>query len=260
MYKNIFADFLFGVRTSTRVDLLTKLFLENYKFRSLILKIIKYNMLLHIFPYLAVVYMSGYLNMQFPLFFDISTYSINFFSVLFHTLHFMDLINICCTCCLKTYAGKNAIDMMSLSITMLVYQFIIFATTTIIDFILRDRFYFLSLFSNVLILSVYHSFYCYNNLWQHKNIKMFCRIDMHEKLWPYYIGYGAIATILYLHIENPVFLGIYNLYTTISMSIPFLVEPIYPKKNSYPSMNLNLFSYMTNVVLFFSKKILGIKL
>ena len=90
---------------------------------------------------------------------------------------------------------------------------------------------------------------CFNNLWQHKKLSINCRIDMHEKLWPYYIGYGTIATIIYQYAETQYIYGLYNIYMAILISIPFLIEPIYPKKQiQYPSINLKFFSYIMKFV------------
>ena len=257
MYRDIIIDFFLGVFFSLRFDLFAKIIYTNERLQKLILKIIKYNIILHFAPYVVFCLLGWLFDISLMVILDIFAYPINIFSVFFHLLHYMDLMNM-----VNKYSSKTAnnregtMNQLSLTITISIYQLVIFLTTTIINLIFYDRIYLLAIILNLLILSIYHSFYCFNNLWQYKKIKMFHRIDMHEKLWPYYIGYGTIVAILYMYIGNPIILGIYNLYMILIISVPFLMDPIYPGKNiSYPSINLTIFSYIIGYIFSFSKKI-----
>jgi hypothetical protein len=260
MHKDIAKDFLSGIITSVRFDLFIKPFYVNTKFRYLLLKIIAYNILLHFLPCMMLNLVNWLFNISMMIS-NVFLFPINLFSILFHLLHYMDLINMVSIYSTKTSNSGETLDLLSLTITMSIYQFVIFITTAVINIFFHiffnTEFFFIAFFINLFILMVYHSFYCFNNLWQYKKIKMSHRIDMHEKLWPYYTGYGIISSILYLYSTNPIILGIYNLYMAIIISIPFMLEPKYPIKNMmYPYINLTIFSYMTGFIFTLSKKLL----
>lgn len=257
MYRNIFEDFLRGLLNSLRLDYLVKLFLKDFKLKNLIIKICKYNFLMHFLPTIIMWLLNWSIGINLYSLLDVIIYPINLFSALFHLLHYMDLANIVCTHTSKTSNTVGGLDLISLAITMTIYQFIIFSTTMFINLIFSNNMYLISFIINFFVLTIYHSFYYFNNLWQYKKIEMAKRIDMHEKLWAYYTGYGLISTIIYLYIDSQFILGLYNLYMALMIALPFLIEPIYPKKIvTYPSINLTIFSYITNFVFMLSKKII----
>ena len=64
-----------------------------------------------------------------------------------------------------------------------------------------------------------------------------------------YVGYGIISVIIYTFTDIPIILGLYNIYLIITISIPFMIPPIYPKQiKTYPQLNLNIYAYITNFV------------
>ncbi|XWV26619.1 putative etoposide-induced protein 2.4 [Tupanvirus soda lake] len=257
MYKHIILDFFQGIVNSIRIDFFVKPLFDNTKLKKLVFKIIKYNALLHFIPYILVVILEWLLGVSLFNIFIYIICPVNIFSAMFHILHYMDLVNMVSSYSSKTSNTGAALDMLSMTITMTIYQLVIYLTTSIINIVFHDRLHILAIIINFAILTIYHSFYCFNNLWQYKKIEMFYRIDMHEKLWPFYVGYGLVSTIIYFYINNAIMLGIYNLYMTLAIALPFLMNTKYPKKDMpYPSINLFIFSYLTGFIFTLSKNIL----
>lgn len=249
MYKNILLDFLKGVFASLRFDCFLPQIWSDQKLWNLLFKICKYNFLLHFLPSIIVEMISlilGY-SLEFILYYI--AYPINFFSIFFHLLYYTDLVNVISIRAAKTSNTIGALDMVSLTLTMSIYNIVIYLSSTVVNYLLFTKYYFFSIILNFLMLSIYHSIYCFNNLWQYKKINMNYRIDMHEKLWPYYIGYGTLSTIMYFYLDNQFIYGLYNIYTAVIISIPFLIDPVYPNKHiQYPNINLIFFSYITKFI------------
>jgi len=257
MYKNIGQDFFSGITNSIRFDIYIKSLLRNPRLQKLTIKILKYNAVMHFLPFLFFYLIGWSLNIDIMYIGYYLSLPINIFSVLFHLLHYIDLVNMVCMYSLKTSKTSTALDAVSLTITMSIYQLVIYLTTSIINLIFNGRMRLVAIMINFIILTIYHSFYCYNNLWQYKKIDMLYRIDMHEKLWPYYIGYGIVPTIIYLYNYNPLVLGLYNLYMILIISLPFMIKIKYPKNEMpYPKINLKIFSYFTGLVVELTKIIL----
>lgn len=250
MYKNIFYDFSLGLFNSLRLDIIITNANKNEKLKRLVLKICKYNFIMHILPFIITNIFRLFFGINHNILFDIIVYPINFFSICFHLLHYLDLVNASVQYTSKVSGETSALDTVSLAITMSIYNLMIYYTTTIIDFIIYDKFYLLAFFIKLLILTIYHSFYCFNNLWQYKKIKMRYRIDMHEKLWAYYVGFGTLSTIIYLFIDYPFIFALYNVYMAFAIILPFMILEKYPSVSqiSYPSINLTIFSYMVGLV------------
>lgn len=258
MFKNIIQDYLLGIVNSLRLDLLIHPLYHNMKLRKLFYKICKYNFILHFFPLILVQLLESIFHTTLTSFLSLIIYPINLFTVFFHILHYMDLVNIVCIYTKKTSKVLDILELLSLAITISIYQIVIYLTTTIIYLIFYDNLYFLAVCTNFIILTIYHSFYCFNNLWQYKHINMSHRIDMHEKLWPYYLGYGTIATIIYTYTRHPYFMGFYNIYMALIIAIPFLTKTKYPtKENLYPKINLTIFSYMTSNAFYITEFIIN---
>lgn len=243
IFQEILEDFGVGIFNSVKINSLFKITMENIKIQRLIYKICMYNFLLHFLPTIIFNALEIITGISFVTFLNIINYPIGVFSALFHLFHYIELIDNVSNYMPKTSNTINAIDSITLAITMSIYQIIIYLTTTFINFIMHDRLYFLAIFLNFFILTIYHSFYCFNNLWQYRKIDMIYRIDMYEKLWPYYTGYGFFSTILYLYSNNMFVLGTYNIYIAILISLPFLLDRKYPtEKMPYPKINLIIFS------------------
>ncbi len=249
-------DFINGLITSLHIDLIVEQFYNNIRFRLLLFRIIKYNIVMYLIPFIIGYFLEYWFGVLLTGLLNILMYPINIFSAVFHLLHYVDLINIISVKVFKISTNnQDVLDLMSVSILMFIYQFVIFLTTHVINLIFGE-YYFVAFLLNLFTLSIYHSFYCFNNLWHYQKIKIAYRIDMYEKMWPYYIGYGTIATFLYLCIKNPIVLFLYNLYMTFIVSIPFIINPLYPKKNMpYPKINLKIFTYAIQFIFILAKKI-----
>lgn len=252
MYRHIINDFFLGLCNSIRIDLVAIIIIDNIKLRKLMCKICKYNFLMHLLPFVFGSLFDIY-------FFHILKIPINIFSMFFHLVHYLDLISIASTYSQKTYNSSNALDSISLAITMTIYNLMIYFTTMLIDIIFYNNFYIIAMVIKFLILTIYHSFYCFDNLWQHKKIKMVYRVDMHEKLWPYYMGYGTLATVLFIYTPHPAILIIYNLYMMFAITLPFILVEKYPKTKelTYPSINISVFSQLLGIMFKASKNLLG---
>lgn len=258
MYFDIIKDFWKGFADSSKILVLGSLFREDIKLHKLFFKIIQYNFFMHMAPTIFVQIIFWLFGIRLHGILNIINYPINIFSALFHLLHYLDLVNIVSSHSQKTGKSVGALDMASLAITMSIYNLIIYLTTTLINLLLHDRLYLFAIVINLFILTIYHSFYCFNNLWQYKKIDMSFRIDMHEKLWPYYIGYAILSSILYLYTNIAVVLGLYNMYMSLLISLPFLIGIRYPPKDQkYPNINLIIFSYLTEFIFMLSKNIIG---
>ena len=282
--KAIFYDFWLGLIDSLRIDLIMKVLFRDVKFQKLIWKILKFNMWILI-PWLIFYFsnmldinfdfvpgISGYFSMYFVDFwryvvyfsryfiYFITTYILGILDSLFHILHYIDLINIISNHSPRSTVKGRAIGALTFTIIMTIYQLIIFLTTSVINFIFYDRIYLLAVVLNLGILTIYHSLYCFNNLWHYKNLELYQRIDIHEKLWPYHCGFGLVASIIYLVIQNPLITMIYNLYLTVLLSLPFLIETRYPPSNPdnapYPAINLTIFGYCTRTIVHVGKYLL----
>lgn len=263
----IVSDFIKGLLHSIRIDLLIQQLYHNPKLRKLILKIYLYNLIMHLFPLSLSLLFYWLFDISLIKILSIFVYPINIFSILFHLLHHMDLLNMVCIYGSKSSNSIGPFDLFGLSVVVSIYQLVIYFTIATVNLFFYDKFYLLMYCFNFIILTIYHSFYCFNNLWQYKKIKISHRIDIHEKLWPYYIGYGTIATIIYLNVnyyrnesfklDYLFFLGIYNMYITILLSIPFLIKTEYPKQNMlYFNINLSIFSYIFRTIYSSMKRIL----
>ena len=249
MLSDIAKDYSQGLLTSLRIDKLIITIHGNQRLRKLFFKICKYNILLHIIPFFI---------MQLLHFGTLIIYPINIFSSIFHLLHYIDLVNVVSIYVVgRPKTSTAGLDLVSFMITMALYQIVIYLTTTLINLFFYRKLYLISVCLNFFILSIYHSFYCYNNLWNYYKISMNYRIDMHEKLWPFYMGYGTIATIIYMYSDHQYILMLYNLYICLIIVAPFLTKAKYPKKNqSYPSINLSIFSRILGCLLYLTRTIL----
>lgn len=257
MNLEIIQDYLFGLRDSVSVVFLIKPIWNDLSIRKCIWKIMKTNFILHFMPFLLNYWVWYLFDWSLPnMIMNLLNYPINFFSIVFHIFHYLDLIGMVCKYSPKRSLTTGTIDMISLALTMSIYQLAIYLSTMLMYYIVPVFFVYAIL--NFIILAIYHSFYCFNSLWQHKQISIGHRIDIHEKLWPYYIGYGTIATGLYLYSSHPLVLGIYNIYLMVIIMLPFLLETRYPRtKSSYPKINMAVFSYIMSLVLSIAKKIVG---
>jgi hypothetical protein len=240
MYSLILKDYFYGFFYSFNFLSVIKVLIKDNKLRKLLIKIIFYNFLLHVIPYFVFYYIFHH---------DIPTIIkiiLNIASFLFHVIHYMDLLRDISRYCDQIYlqANREIIDIISLGITMSIYGSVICFATEIINIVFN--FYSVKYIINFFLLSIYHSLYCFNGVWQYYQISITTRIDIHERLWPYYLGYGTIATLIYLNTNIYWMYAVYNIYCGIIIMIPFLQKPYLPRKKKYYfSINLSIFSYLT---------------
>lgn len=223
--KFILNDIFFGFLHSIQIFLFTVNL--NKKILKLIIKVLIYNIFIYMIQKIE---------------YYIITIPLIIFNILFHTLHYIDLINIIN----KNKSLKNSIDSISISITLGIFQTVIYLLIILINLIFNDRFKILKIIINYFILTFYHSFYCYNNLWQSKGIDMVYRLDIFQKLWPYFIGYGSIASIIYINMgQINIF---YNMYMILIITIPFLEKARYPKDEKYPKLNIDIIYFLIKII------------
>ena len=144
---------------------------------------------------------------------------------------------------------------------MTIYQFIVYLSTKLINIIFVDKLRTFGLVSIFVILTIYHSLYSYNNLWQVIGLDISRRINIHERRWAYFLGYGLIATIMYMNIFNPYILALYNIYMGILLSIPLLhnfdFDFYFLADTHYCKIDLSFFSFVMKYLLQFSKKFIN---
>jgi hypothetical protein len=258
MYKEIIIDIFKGLFNSLRFDLFIKPITNNIKLQKLFMRVLKYNFITRIVPQMITFLIYYIFGLSLYSLLNIINYPISLLTLIFHLVHYLEIINIVSPYASKTGQEMPFIDGITIGITMSIYGTVIYLATELIRFVFHDRLYFIAIILNFFILTIYHSFYCYNNLWQFHKINMNKRIDIHEKLWPYYFGYGIISTIIYLYSANHYMMLLYNLYLFLIISVPFLTELRFPTKVSpYPKINLTIFSYMTGYVFNMSRKIIN---
>lgn len=250
MYINIINDFFSGFIQSLKIHLVIKLVWENTKYFKLINKIIAYNILLYLIPYLLINILNLYNNIYIYILFHFFNYIIDFCSIFFHLVHYIELLNVVSSHIGKSMNNISLLNNLTSIIILYIYQSIMYLFAYIINFIFNDKLNFIAIILNFMILTIYHSFYCYNNLWQHNNIDLFLRIDIHEKLWPYYLGYGTLITFIYMYTNYSYIIAIYNIYLTILITIPFLIPIKVPdKKQKYPKIKLTIISYIISIII-----------
>lgn len=250
MIQLILKDYFNGLIQSIRFDLLLQLYLMDVNFKNLFIKMIKNNLVMHLVPVLFVKILFITTGVSFFGILQWIKYPINSFSAIYHVVHYIELISVISKHSPKSYNNDNTIiDCVTMITVMFFYQTIMFSMITVIDLTFSYKIYYLTQLVKFIILVLYHSFYCYNNLWQYKKIALPIRINIHEKLWPYYFGYGTLISIIYLFNKHSIIVGLYNLYLIVILSIPFLIKPNFPtEKQSYPKINLSIFSYVTEMI------------
>jgi hypothetical protein len=266
MWTSIIHDFLDGLLTSIRFDYVFNRINSDIKLKNIFYKIIRYNAFMHLVPYLLIWIIESLLDVKLDILHSGIYLTISLIAALFQILHFLDITNIVSVYVKQiNYQTSNThlFDPLSMTLTMSVYQFAIYLMSCFISLIF-DKNTFFGYLANVIVFAIYtlyHSFYAFNNLWQHKKIDIYYRIDIFQKLWPYYIGYGTLSSILLMMsgIEYPFNTFIYHSYLLLLVMIPFCMPSIknrYPKKSiTYFEIDLSFFSYLTRLLLRIISKI-----
>lgn len=243
---DIFKDFFCGLLFSLRFDILLSFLIADKKLTKVFYKIVKCNFLLYFLPTFLIQILGNFLPEKLIYVINVISfinYPIDLFSFFCNLLHCLDLINVICTHTLKLQTNLNIVELISWGVIINIYQMCIFTVSFFVKFTFNKNFTFFAYILDFLILAVYHSFYCFNNLWHHKKIDTKYRIDIYEKLWPFFFGYGFVSTIIFNYTNNRYFLGLYNIYLPVLICLPFLTVPRYPKNETYPKINLSIFSH-----------------
>ena len=115
-----------GVVASCRFDLLIRLIIYNAKLRNLVSKLCWYNFLLYVVSDMTLD-VCGLTTML-----TYFGYAIGIIGSIFHSLHFMDLINIHCTAASTSSHRLSHLESITVGLTMMVYQIAIYLTAGLI--------------------------------------------------------------------------------------------------------------------------------
>lgn len=260
-------DILQGFLDSIRADIFISHVWNSTKGINTMKKLFKHNMRLHILPLLLVDCIYYLFDMQFHTILRYINYPIMLFSIFIHTIIYIEFANAFNSVngikkIKSTKQEGTFVDTITITIMMAIYQLVVYFSTAVVNFIFEDKFYLFGLFLTFGILTIYHSLYSYNNLWQKIDLDISRRVNVHEIRWAYFLGYGLIATIVYIYTTNAYILAIYNMYMAMLLSIP-LLQPFdfnfyFVDKPIYFKINLTVFSYIIGWIFRISKKIIEI--
>lgn len=222
MIRYIINDFCKGLVYAIRLDLFIKKLYNNYNLCKLFIKILLFNYLLILTSNLPFLCM------------------LKILSVIFHILHYMDLLNILSKNIESDNKSIDVLDKISINCVLIIYQMIVYLISYLI-LLFNDSY--ILLFFNLLLMILYHVIFLLNSLWNIHNVTINMRTYMLENRWAYHIGYCIIPTVLYLYSENIVVYCIYNIYLAMSMCIVY--NMVYNIQNEYPKINLSVFSYLS---------------
>lgn len=244
MILEIFSDLLKGILNSMRLDAVVYYLISSLKMPNIIFKVcICEILMLFAINMIRIFLQDG----------GIIVYVLKIVNGLFiflSTIEFISAIDI------PNNNNKKGevIDIISTIITMSIYQLSMMLVISFVNYILFSN---VSIIINFFILTIYHSFYAFNNLWQKKGIKINVRVDIYESRWAYYGGFGIIPTIIYLYSYNIYVASLYNLYLFMLIMIPFyVVEPVI---ENYPKINLKVFTYVCKWIIYLMRCAIPIK-
>lgn len=245
MFQQILLSILHGFVQSLNVIKLSKLIYRNKNLRQNVIKLIKHNSIFYLLPGL-LIYLMGIS----PDYFSYIYIPIEIFSSFIHLLYYFDISNIVNNSIVSRSKKSNSdsSDPITGSITMALYQFTMIVTISINDIFIVYINIYLSYLIKFLLLSMYHAVFSHNNLWQNIGLNITQRIDIYQKMWPYYFGYGIIASMMY--IQTNIFIkGIYNIYIGILISIALLNKMVLPtSKITFPELNLKMIEYIMSII------------
>ena len=227
-----------GITQSLNIIKLSMLIYKNVNLQKNMFKLFKHNLILYILPAFIMILINIPFNYFYYLYVIIDT-----FSGFFHLLYYFDISNTI----INSIPSKRKIhdtDPMTNGLTMTLYQLTTIITIGIIDFTIGLFNVKFSYVIKFFLLSMYHAIFVHNNLWQNMGLSITVRIDIYQKMWPYYLGYGIIPSILYMQ-SNILIKGIYNIYIGILISISMLNRAVLPtSKIVIPKITLKFIEYM----------------
>lgn len=224
----IFNDWYKGVVDSLRIFSLIK-HIKKLPLRKHALVIAKVNIFLYVIP---VLFLGTKPN-------HVISFVIGLVATLIHVIKYFDIVCSMSSTNKKSSKKYDGKELVSLGILMAIYQIVVQLVIGVTNYVFWP--------GSILLLFLYHSLYCFNNLWQCQGIPIPNRIKRLETMWAYYAGYSTIATILYLFSDNLLVAMTYNIFFALNIATAFVIDDHKVHKR-YPSINLSLFSYFTRKV------------
>jgi len=286
MWKDIGADYLKGFKNSVEPFQFVVLLMNNTRIRTLIWKMVRFNMGTILIPYFVNLFIQWTTGWELGWIMTAINVILGGVGCFFQTMYSIELFRLVgensCNHPLESktgYAPLTFTDNLTFGISMIVYQLAMSMTIQLISLLLSN-YYYVALILKCFMLCIYHSFYCFNSLWQYMRIDMSRRIGIHERLWPYYMGYGTVLTVLYFlaqgrtsgtmfaDVSLPVpgqeriWFFIYSICLLIMVVNPYLRKAVFPNRDqSYPKISLGVVASMmaliVQVVKYFLICILG---
>lgn len=259
--KDIFSGFIDSIRADTFISHIS----NSTKGINIIKKLFKHNLRLHILPLFFVDCIYYFFGISLHTVLRYINYPIMLFSIFIHTIIYIEFANAFNSIngskkIKSTKQDGTFVDTITITIMMGIYQLVVYCSTAVVNFVFADSFYLFGLFLTFGILTIYHSLYSYNNLWQKINLDISRRVNVHEIRWAYFLGYGLIATVVYTYTTNAYILAIYNIYMAMLLSIPLLLpfdfDFYFITIPTYFKINLTVFSYIIGWIFRISKKII----
>jgi hypothetical protein len=237
MLKNIIIDIGKGFLDTLRIDLFISHIYDNEKAKKIFYGLLYYNTGLNTFLPLILSFIIDTSTM----FYKMITSSLIITSGIIHIIMYFELTKIYSTCLKTARRGTISIDI-SLLIIVFFYQLCMIVFIYLSNFIFEYGY--LSYGINFFMLTLYHSMYTYNALWQYAGTKLEERIFVHERKWGYFFGYGILGSLLYMSTEMYINTMIYNIFIAHLLFIPFVRGKYIDTTNSYPPISLSFFSFI----------------
>lgn len=242
MFKEILFDFSNGIITSIRLDIFLYHIITETKIINLIWKLLKFNIGMHLcIPFLLFnIFPIYYANMFY--------FIVKMISICFNAIHYIEYIRDN-HIYIKT-KSNSSFDAIASIIMIFIYQISINSIMYISNHFLYNTILLNGI--NYIIPVIYHSLYCYSNMWQRLHLDIPKQIKIYEIYWPYYFGYGTVSTLLYYYSDIPYIACVYNLYLLVVISIPFMekqnLKKILPTRQ-YCRINMSIFTYISRLIM-----------
>jgi hypothetical protein len=239
-------DFIKGLHRSVRYDNICKSVSRQYSLLKIFGKILLWNFILHIsLPLiLNLVDIDEYYS---SVILSVAYWPLNLWSAFLHVIYFIELVAHIDKTKVVVEKTSNVFGL-SASITMAIYYMSFGLISPLTNLLINPIFSYLIWLFNFGVIALYHAFYCYNNLWQYQNIDLPKRIEQQSILWPYSLGYGCIASMLYLASDGYYIQAAYNLHMVTILIMPFVTTK--PKTQSKLVLNMNIFSHVTMLTVY----------
>jgi hypothetical protein len=250
-----------GIIDSLRIDLIISVYLHD-KILSKLIKIMQYNFLLYVIPYLILLLL-GYENSKYIII--LST----ILNCVYYVKTFFNYYDFSYQLCKEYSVVKTQLEMkyMAYVATMYIFQLFMYTVSYLIYLVLKNIQYHFAYFVHFCLIVFYHSFVLYNYMWQANNIKHGYILNIHEKCWLYFFGYGILISLIYMSSNNLLCGFIYNMYYLILITIPFKIKNIGTENifngakinknliipNYYCILDLHIFSNIAKNVLIYVK-------